>query len=312
MQPRLRHPPLNAVRAFVSAARLGSLKSAAAELGVTASAISRHVRQLEEEMGKPLFTRRNNSIELTRDGKEFYDQVGPALKAIARASESVRKQAGSVVASVSTSLAHCWLIPRLQDFKRRYPKISLDLETERRPVVLTETHDLAIAFSRHGGTTPDAIHLLADETTPMASAAFLREHGVAPGLARVPLITSTPDGWEWKQWSAANGVDFADLDLAYRFDTDAAAFSAVAAGLGVMLVPHWLAPPAVAPGALHRYGIWKPVSFGDYWISISPRARPAARTFANWLLTQAKDGAPVNDNARRAAAATDDRRRKRR
>jgi LysR family glycine cleavage system transcriptional activator len=298
MQQRLRHPPLNAVRAFVSAARLGSLKSAAAELGVTANAISRHVKQLEEEVGKPLFIRRNNSIELTRDGKDFYDQVGPALKAIARASESVRKQAGSVVASVSTSLAHCWLIPRLPDFKRRYPRISIDLETERRPVVLTETHDIAISFSRHGAPTADAIHLLNDETVPMASVAFLREHGATPRITRVPLITSTPDGWEWKQWSTANAVKLADLNLAYRFDTDAAAFAAFAAGLGVMLVPHWLRPPDVAPASLQLYGRWKPVSFGDYWISIAPRARPAARTFAKWLLGQAKGTGPVNDNAK--------------
>jgi len=78
-------PPLTALRAFEAAARHGNFVKAAADLGVTAGAVSHHVKQLETEIGKPLFVRRNNGIALTRDGRLLFDEVAPALKAIARA-----------------------------------------------------------------------------------------------------------------------------------------------------------------------------------------------------------------------------------
>src|SRR5262245_2128608 len=90
MRERLRQPSLNAVKAFETTARLGGLKAAAAALGVTPSAVSHQVRQLEEEIGKRLFIRRNNSIELTREGRRLFEDVGPALRVIARAEETIR------------------------------------------------------------------------------------------------------------------------------------------------------------------------------------------------------------------------------
>src|SRR6185369_8307386 len=129
---------LNAVRAFVSAARLGSLKAGAAELGVTAGAVSHHVKQLEAEIGKPLFVRRNNRIELTRDGKQLFDQVAPALKSIARASDAIRMEGRVVTMNISSSLAQFWLVPRMIEFQARHPRIAVEMETERRPIVLDE------------------------------------------------------------------------------------------------------------------------------------------------------------------------------
>jgi LysR family transcriptional regulator, glycine cleavage system transcriptional activator len=296
MQDRLRHPPLNAVRAFVAAARLGSLKAAAADLGVTAGAVSRHVRQLEEEIGKPLFVRRNNGIELTRDGKRFYEQVAPALKAIARASEGVRKEAGVVSANVSTSLALHWLIPQLPEFRRRYPRISLEIETERRPVVLTETLDLAVSYARNGPPNPDARHLLSEQVVPMFSPALGLDRKAGARIDRVPLISSTLDDWEWRTWATEVGVAFTDLNVAYRFDTDAAAIDACAAGLGVMLVPGCMAGLWVKRGELQPFGAWPPQTTGDYWVSVAPRISPAARMFVAWLLAVAGASRPDNDN----------------
>jgi LysR family glycine cleavage system transcriptional activator len=278
----LRQPSLNAVRAFVAAARLGSLKAAAAELSVTAGAVSHHVKQLEVEIGKPLFVRRNNGIELTRDGKLLFDEVAPALKIIARASEAIRKENQIVTMNVSSALAQFWLVPRLVDFQARHPRIAVEMETERRPVMLDESVDLAVSYSRSGSPSSTALRLLTDRAVPMAATAFRRGRwGAAERIEDVPLISSTRDDWEWREWAAGNDFDFARLQIRYRFDTDSPAIRACSSGLGVMLMPGWLGQEGsdkVAP-----FGAYPHQVLGAYWLALNPRLRPAARTFVSWL-----------------------------
>jgi LysR family glycine cleavage system transcriptional activator len=138
MRERLRQPTLNAVKAFEAAARLGSLKAAAEALGVTSSAVSHQVRQLEEEIGKQLFIRRNNAIELTGESYLLFEQVAPALRTIARATEVIRTDTKAVALNVTNGFALLWLIPRLPDFQKRQPRIAVEMDTVRRPVVLDD------------------------------------------------------------------------------------------------------------------------------------------------------------------------------
>jgi LysR family transcriptional regulator, glycine cleavage system transcriptional activator len=292
MQGRLRYPPLNSVRAFEAAARLGSLKAAAADLGVTASAVSHQVKQLEEEMGKRLFIRRNNSLELTRDGRRFFDEIGPALKLIAHAAETVARGFDVVAMNVSASIAQLWLIPRLADFHRRNPRISIDMETARRPIVLDEGCDLTITFSRDGAPTADAIHLLADWAAPMASPEFLQTRSRPLRIQDMPLISSTPDGWEWQHWASTNGIDGSQLRVAFRFDTDCAAIAACAAGVGVTLAPACFTLKERDAGLLVRFGDYADQEFGDYWIAPAPRLRRSARIFVSWLQATARTTKP--------------------
>jgi LysR family glycine cleavage system transcriptional activator len=280
---QFRHPSLNAVRAFVAAARLGSLKAAAADLGVTAGAVSHHVRQLETEIGKPLFVRRNNGIELTRDGKQLFDAVAPALKTISRASDAIRKEARVVTMNISSSLAQLWLVPRLTAFQLQHPRIAIDMETERRPVVLDESLDLAVSYSRSGPPGVGAMRLLTEKVLPMATPAYRRR---TQAIEDVPLISSTRDDWEWHEWANANAIDFARLNIRYRFDIDSPAILACQAGLGVMLMPDWMLGGEAAGVA--PFGVYRPHTIGAYWLAVDPRARPAAKTFVSWLLRAAR------------------------
>jgi LysR family glycine cleavage system transcriptional activator len=290
-----RHPSLNAVRAFVSAARLGSLKAAAADLGVTAGAVSHHVKQLETEIGKPLFVRRNNSIELTRDGKQLFDAVAPALKTITRASDAVRKQARVVTMNISSSLAQLWLVPRLPAFQARHPRIAIDMETERRPVVLDENLDLAVSYSRSGPPAPGAMRLLTENVLPMATTVFRKSRrGAAEAIEDVPLISSTRDDWEWREWAKANAVDFTRLNIRYRFDIDSPAIFACNASLGVMLMPDWTVNWAA--GTVLPFGAYRPQALGAYWLSFDSRMRPSANTFVSWL--QQAAGETENEKSR--------------
>ena len=149
MRERLRQPTLNAVKAFEAAARLGSLKAAAEALGVTSSAVSHQVRQLEEEVGKQLFIRRNNAIELTGEGYLLFEQVAPALRTIARATEAIRTETQIVAVNVTNAFALLWLIPRLARFPEAPPAHCDRDGTVRRPVVLDDSVEMAIAYSRH-------------------------------------------------------------------------------------------------------------------------------------------------------------------
>src|SRR5581483_594202 len=284
----LRHPSLNAVRAFVAAARLGSLKAAAADLGVTAGAVSHHVKQLETEIGKPLFVRRNNNIALTRDGKLLFDAVAPALKTIARASDAIRRETRIVTMNISSSLAQLWLVPRLGEFQAKQPKIAINMETERRPVVLDEDLDLAVSYSRSGPPALGAMRLLTETVIPMATPAFRRAR--RPASERIedaPLISSTRDDWEWREWAGVNGIDFASLTIRYRFDTDSPAILACCAGLGVMLIPNWIDQGKL--GIVEPFGTYRSQTLGAYWLARNPRIRPSGKVFVSWLLAAARE-----------------------
>ena len=203
MRERLRQPTLNAVKAFEATARLGSLKAAAEALGVTSSAVSHQVRQLEEEIGKQLFIRRNNAIELTGEGYLLFEQVAPALRTIARATEAIRTDTKAVALNVTNAFALLWLIPRLPDFQKRQPRIAIEMATVRRPVVLDDSVELAISYSRHAPPVAGAVELLKDLGLPMAASGLSpMKSGRARDIRDVPLISSTPDDWDWRGWAA--------------------------------------------------------------------------------------------------------------
>jgi LysR family transcriptional regulator, glycine cleavage system transcriptional activator len=274
MRERLRPPMLNAIRAFEATARLGSLKAAAEALSVTSSAVSQQVRQLEEEIGKQLFVRRNNAIELTGEGYLLFEQVGPALRTITRAAEAIRTDAKVVTLNVTNGFALLWLIPRLPDFQKRHPRIAVEMATVRRPVVLDDSVEMAISYSRQGPPVTAAVELLKDLALPMAAA------GVSPGLARdirgVSLISSTPDDWEWRAWAAENNIDFEQLRVAYRFDCECASLGACRAGLGVALVPTEIGAADVESGLLVPFGSFRKRYFGSYWLATAARLRRPA------------------------------------
>jgi LysR family glycine cleavage system transcriptional activator len=302
MRQRVRQPTLNAVRAFEAAARLRSLKAAADALGVTSSAVSHQVRQLEEEIGKRLFIRRNNAIELTPEGHSLFAEVGPALRMIARATEAIRIDSQVVTMNVTTWFALLWLIPRLADFRKRHPHIAIEMATVRRPIVADDTVEMTISFSRHGPPASGAVELLKDFARPMAAPQLAHDtRGQAQDIRAVPLIASTSDDWDWRVWAAENNIEFSQLRVVYRFDTDSAVVAACRAGLGVALVPTDTGRLHIENGLLVPFGSFGERCFGSYWLTTAPRLRRPAQIFANWLLKVAP-GIELDHNYRVVSA----------
>jgi LysR family glycine cleavage system transcriptional activator len=123
-------PPLAALRAFESTARLNSVTRAAEELHLTHSAISHQLRALEDLIGVALFTRENKSMTLTPAGREYAYQIRQALAHIVQATARTARDGRTDVLRVAVlpSFATHWLIPRLNDWYAQYPHIQLILD----------------------------------------------------------------------------------------------------------------------------------------------------------------------------------------
>ncbi len=122
-------PPLNALRAFEAAARLGSLSEAARELHVTHGAISRQVRQLEEQLGLALLAKEGRGVKLTDAGLRLRDAASDAFERLRSTCAELQRQTAEApfVLGCPGSLLARWFIPRLDRLNRELPELRLQL-----------------------------------------------------------------------------------------------------------------------------------------------------------------------------------------
>jgi DNA-binding transcriptional LysR family regulator len=127
----VRHGALDGVEAFLSVARRKSFRRAAADLGVTPSAISQSVRALEARIGAPLFTRTTRSVGLTEAGERFLARARPAFEELVAAAEAARdlgrRPAGLLRLAVPRAVVPLLLQPMIASFCEAYPDIELEI-----------------------------------------------------------------------------------------------------------------------------------------------------------------------------------------
>lgn len=282
-------PPLNAVRAFVAAARHQSFTLAASELHVTHSAVSRQVKALEMHLGVFLFERRTRQISLTVEGLRFFAQAEAALTQIALAAESVMGQAPERVVKINVrpSFAVRWLIPRLPDFVERYPGIEPHVLTSTlRPDKATDSFDIAIRRGHYGW--PATIELrpfLEDEVCVVASPALLKSHPVIEprALASLVLLWAKSRKGDWEDWLAHTGVEKIKPASKMQFDHEHFVLQAAMDGLGFAVVPVSLVSNGLATGQLRCLFPRLRMPVPRYYYGIAPNAVPEVRCFAEWL-----------------------------
>ena len=292
----LRSDWLPALAAFEAAARHQNFAHAAEELHLTASAVSHHVRRLESRLGVPLFQRHARGVALTAEGRQLADTAGSALADMEDVLRNLRAgQGGDPVVRIATlhSWTCGWLLPRLHDFATRHPEIRISIETGFALARFDDSGpDLGI---RHGpghwaGLTAQL--LLDEDMFPVASP---RMPGVsrvrdAADSARLPLVADTArQGWpDWFRHAGVRGVQVTER---YRFSDSNAALTAAANGLGVTLAREHIVPPFLDDGRLVPLPGPRMRSRWSYYL-IHPshrRLKPAARAFADWLLSLPKD-----------------------
>src|SRR5918996_919712 len=178
MRNRNALPALDLLVGFESAARHLSFTKAGAELFLTQSAVSRQIKELEDQLGVELFQRRHRALALTDAGKQFYASAAQVLTTMREATDRLRAQAGKKALSVTTthSFAALWLIPRLAGFTRTHPGIDVRISAETRVQDL-ERDGLDVAI-RHGPASlagSSAVRLMGERVFPVCSPKLLKD-----------------------------------------------------------------------------------------------------------------------------------------
>jgi LysR family transcriptional regulator, glycine cleavage system transcriptional activator len=313
--PRRRRslPPLNALRAFEAAARLESFKDAAAELGVTHGAISRHVRLLEDWLGPPaLFRRLNRRVELTPTGAALLTETAPALDRLAAAADRHQARAGQAPPAVLrvnalATFSLRWLLPRLAQFRDLHPEIEVRLSTSNEPVdALREPYDLII----RGG--PDTFYgftcrlFLTEQRLPVCSPALLERlplNDVAD-LQQHTLLHASTLPRLWSDWLAAAGAHDLEPAGSLTLDHFYLALQAALDGLGVAMGPTALVADDLAAARL-IVPFPTPALPARAYHAYLPDARasdPAVTAFCEWLEAAGRRDAP-SDAIRSGAVA---------
>ncbi|MGZ8292920.1 MAG: LysR substrate-binding domain-containing protein [Telluria sp.] len=142
-------PPLNAIKAFESVARLRSLTLAAAELNVTPSAVSQQIRLLEEHIGKKLFIAEKKGLSLTEIAIRAFPDITQAVDLISRAFAPAEAHTSRVAISTLPALANRWLNSKLSVFMTENTELDLYIDSSPKLVdFTTESFDMALRFGR--------------------------------------------------------------------------------------------------------------------------------------------------------------------
>jgi len=278
---------LNALRAFEAAARHTSFTLAAAELNVTHAAVSPHVRDLETDLGVKLFARTGRGVTLTDEGRDLSRALSPAFDALAAATEpylgTVRRK--RLVVTAEVTFAAAWLVPRLGRFAAAYPDCEIVVDADNRLFDLLHGEaDVAIRYGR--GTWPGlTAHLLSrSQTTPVASAAYLKRTRIrdVADLARATLLREDArDGWsEWLELAGYKGAVPAPGPMLKGH----LALQAAEAGQGLVLAEAIGAADAIAGGRLVRPFPIYMTGLGHYLITApGSTSSRTARAFRTWI-----------------------------
>ncbi|MFL6536356.1 MAG: LysR substrate-binding domain-containing protein [Pseudomonas sp.] len=290
-----RLPPLNALRTFEAAARLGKMTSAAEELSVTPGAVSRQVRQLELSLGVDLFEGPKNKPQLTTAGKELLPQLTAALDQIEAAVGRVRDTAtGTLDVSCFSTLTVKWLIPRLFDFNSTYPDIKIRLSSpvagadparDRYDVMITAEQD---AIGEQENTVVLFPERLGIVLSP-ALAARLQLTDVNSIFKHPLLHTRTrPDAWaNWADAVGYRGTPPTGLEYEHYYFT----LEAAIAGLGVCVAPWHLVADDIRLGRLMAPFGFHPSRY-VYLAKRSAQHSKKLELFCAWLARQAERDAP--------------------
>lgn len=281
--------PLNALRAFETAARHLNFTRAAIELCVGQGAVSHQVAQLEQRLGTPLFRRLPRGLALTDEGHalvpvvtDAFDRMGAMLDRFADG----RMREVLTVGTVGT-FASGWLLARIGDFTRTCPHVDLRLMTNNNRVDLAgEGLDFAIRFGDGAWHGTRADHLMDAPLTPLCTPEAAARIAGDPGrLAQEPLLRSYRVD-EWPRWFAA--IDHRCPPLRGTvFDSSVPMVKAAMAGQGIALAPALMFGPELRAGDLVR-PFRTDIVTGGYWLtSLKSRDEsPVMREFREWLTSQ--------------------------
>ena len=292
-------PPLNGLRAFEAAARLGSFAASGEELGVTPGAVSQLVRALEARMGVALFERRPQSLVPTKAARELLPVLTEAFDAISAVARRLQAPAAEAATPLRVAcpagFAALWLLPRLDRFSRRAPEFALVLTATERliePGEGSEPFDASIRFGRAGwGGHLGCDFLFADRRIPVCSPRYLAAHPVASGddpLLGHTLLEALTAPEDWSDWAMAHRIP-GPAARRLSFGDERLAVDAALSGLGIALSDRALVGELISAGRLVAPLETMELARGTAWFLVYRAADPLpppVAAFRAWLIEE--------------------------
>lgn len=249
-------PSIDALMAFESAARHQSFTRAAAELNLTQGAISRQIRLLEDRLGSHLFQRVRQRVILSDAGRAYLLEVRRILDGLESATlrlMTVGASTNVLNLAVLPAVATHWLLPRLPDFFRKHPKVSINCGVRLSPFDFeTDPFDAAIHYGSPIWAGAVVHHLMDEDLVPVCTPEFRHSRRIRrpDDLGRMPLLHLTTRPAAWADWFKRAQVPTANAFQGSIFENFAMISKAAIAGLGVALVPTYFVEEELKAGTL--------------------------------------------------------------
>lgn len=276
-------PSIPALLAFEAVARLGSATAAGQELSQTQSAISRQLKTLETQIGAALFAREGRALVLTPAGRDYVVQVRDVLNRLGSASVAAGANpgGGALNLSILPAFGMHWLAPRLADFAGSHPEVTVNLSTRLAPFDFrSEPFDAAIHFGRKDWPGAEHMLLMPENVVAVAAPGMVPDGADARDLATLPLLHLDTRPRGWARWFAAHGLP-PPAQAGMVFDQFSTMAQAAIHGLGIALLPDFVADAHLQSGALVRAAPDMGQSIGDYYL-VWPAERPEPPSLASF------------------------------
>ncbi len=289
---------LSSISAFTVAAKELNFSRAADILHITPSAVSHRIKQLESQLGVTLFTRHTQGVALTAAGQSLLMHAQLAMNNIQQGIEQSQFSSGreKLAIAVIPSLSQCWLIPRLKNFKSRYPKIEITLNVSDQLVNFSNSPidcHLHFGTGQYQGLTA---HFLANESVYPVCHPFLLQdsadlttlierHGLLHYRAG---IEDEPGGVSWAQWCDHFNIALPTESQNSWFSHVAMALCGARFSQGIALGWDKIVEQDIAQQQLVKIGDRKLYTDFNYYL-VAPELhwqKPAVIAFKEWLIEQ--------------------------
>lgn len=291
-------PPLNTLRAFEAAARLGSFAAAAKELSLTAAAVSHRIKELEGRLNQPLFVRKPRGVLLSDAGRRYYERLFDIFTQIEQATQSLNQPGidGPLTLSAPQSFIQNWLIPRLGRLHGRYPGLQLMLRAESQLLSFRDNlADIGIRFGTGNYPGLRAELLMGDTVSVLAPVTLLNSlDDTRPAsllLSQCLLEDSSihpSEPWNsWQPWFREAGIKLNSLPTMVQFSDSTLALTACADGLGLAIGRNSIANRLLLERKVQSIMPWRTHEFAYFLVSHpAEMENPRVSAFRDWLLEE--------------------------
>ncbi|MBB97150.1 MAG: LysR family transcriptional regulator [Rhodobacteraceae bacterium] len=292
-------PSMAALRMIEALDRLDSASAAAEDLSLTQGAVSRQLQALEAQLGLVLARRENRRLVLTPEARAYAADIRVALARVAEATMRLQSAplSGTLSLAILPAFGMRWLMPRLPDFARRHPDITINMATRLQSFSFaSEPFDAAIRYG--SGDWPGAKSLLLkhEHLIPVAAPDLVPSGGKSPELvARLPLLHIGTRSDAWKTWFQRSGLDIDPGHGGVIHDQFSTIAQAARHGLGAALMPDYLVEQELATGQLVALSPAPMEAEGAYYL-VWPDAKTMSADlmcFRDWLAEQAEPEDPL-------------------